>query len=127
MYTDGVLLYESDWLSDKLLSLKRLSKQKVKSLGKEAQVLKENKVIKSLSPSTCVPQVLCTCADQAYAGILLKCMRCLPLASILRIPLSEPSALFFAASVITLYKASSLRQLCALRVLLGSAVLCQGS
>ena len=44
MYTDEVLLYESDPLSEKLLSLKRLSKQKVKSLGKEAQVLKENKV-----------------------------------------------------------------------------------
>lgn len=101
MYTDEVLLYKSDWLSEKLLSLKRFSKQKVKSLGKEAQVLKEKKLMKSLSPSACVPQVLCTCADQAYAGILLNaCLAC-PLASILRIPLSEPSAQFFAASVIT--------------------------
>ncbi|KAF3965164.1 hypothetical protein ACB098_01G175600 [Castanea mollissima] len=87
--------------SEKLLSLKRFSKQKVKSLGKEAQVLKEKKLMMSLSPSACVPQVLCTCADQAYAGILLNaCLAC-PLASVLRIPLSEPSAQFFAASVIT--------------------------
>jgi serine/threonine protein kinase len=101
MYTDEMLMYKSDWLSEKLLSLKRFSKQKVKSLGKEAQVLKEKKLMKSLSPSASVPQVLCTCADQVYAGILLNtCLAC-PLASILRTPLSEPSARFLAASVIT--------------------------
>ena len=114
MYTDEMLMYKSDWLSEKLLSLKRFSKQKVKSLGKEAQVLKEKKLMKSLSPSASVPQVLCTCADQVYAGILLNtCLAC-PLASILRTPLSEPSARFLAASVVTTLE--NLHKVCCLDI-----------
>ncbi|XP_059431761.1 protein phosphatase 2C and cyclic nucleotide-binding/kinase domain-containing protein [Corylus avellana] len=92
-----VLLKESE----NLLSLKRFSKQKVKGIGKEAQVLKEKNLMKSLSPSACVPQVLCTCADQMHAGILLNtCLAC-PLVSILHTPLNEPSARFCAAFVVT--------------------------
>ncbi|KAB1224454.1 Protein phosphatase 2C and cyclic nucleotide-binding/kinase domain-containing protein [Morella rubra] len=87
--------------SENLLSLKRFSKQKVKGLGKEAQVLKEKNLMRSLSPSACIPQVLSTCADQNHAGILLNtCLAC-PLVSILHTPLNEPSAQFCAASVIT--------------------------
>ncbi|KAG6723609.1 hypothetical protein I3843_03G210700 [Carya illinoinensis] len=87
--------------SENLLSLKRFSKQKVKGLGNEAQVLKEKNLMKSLSPSACVPQVLCTCANQVHAGILLNtCLAC-PLASILHTTLKEPSARFFAASLIS--------------------------
>ncbi|GAB4852627.1 hypothetical protein Ancab_016841 [Ancistrocladus abbreviatus] len=87
--------------SEKLLSLKRFSKQKVKSLGKEEQVLKEKDLIKSLSPSAYMPQVLCMCADKIHAGILLNtCLAC-PLASVLHKPLDESSARFCAASVIT--------------------------
>ncbi|XP_062148034.1 protein phosphatase 2C and cyclic nucleotide-binding/kinase domain-containing protein [Alnus glutinosa] len=86
--------------SENLLSLKRFSKQKVKGLRKEAQVLKEKNLMKSLSPSACVPQVLCTCADQMHAGMLLNtCLAC-PLASILHTPLNEPSARFCAASIV---------------------------
>jgi hypothetical protein len=99
-YTDEMLLYNTDWLSENLLSLKRFSKQKVKGLGKEAQVLKEKNLMKSLSPSACVPQVLCTSADQMHAGMLLNtCLAC-PLASILHTPLNEPSARFCAASIV---------------------------
>lgn len=86
--------------SEKLLSLKRFSKQKVKGEGKEAQVLKEKNLMKSLSPSAWVPQVLCTCADQTFAGILLNTVLACPLASILHTPLKEPSAQFCAASVV---------------------------
>jgi hypothetical protein len=101
MYTDEMLLYKTDCLSENLLSLKRFSKQKVKGIGKEAQVLKEKNLMKSLSPSACVPQVLCTCADQTHAGILLNtCLAC-PLVSILHTPLNEPSARFCAAFVVT--------------------------
>lgn len=83
-----------------MFSLKRFSKQKVKRLGKEAQVLKEKNLIKSLNPSACVPQVLCTCADRTHAGILLNaCLAC-PLASILHTALDESSARFCAASVV---------------------------
>ncbi|KAK1550901.1 hypothetical protein Q3G72_026614 [Acer saccharum] len=86
--------------SENLLSLRRFSKQKVKQLGKEIQVLKEKDLMKSMSPSACVPQILCTCADQMHAGILLNtCLAC-PLASILNSPLDEPSARFCAASVV---------------------------
>ncbi|XP_057966934.1 protein phosphatase 2C and cyclic nucleotide-binding/kinase domain-containing protein isoform X2 [Malania oleifera] len=87
--------------SENLLSLKRFSKQKIKRLGKEAQALKEKDLMKSLSPSASVPQLLCTCADQTYAGILLNtCLAC-PFASILHTALDEPSAQFCAASVVT--------------------------
>lgn len=56
--------------------------------------------MRSLNPSPCVPQVLCTCADQSYVGILLNsCLTC-PLASILHKPLDESSAQFYAASVV---------------------------
>ncbi|KAM5547617.1 protein phosphatase 2C and cyclic nucleotide-binding/kinase domain-containing protein [Rosa sericea] len=86
---------------ENLLSLKRFSKKKVRKLGKEAQVLKEKDLIKSISPSACVPQVLSTCVDQTHAAILLNtCIAC-PLASILRTPLDEPSAQFCTASLIT--------------------------
>lgn len=91
-----VLLNESE----SLLSLKRFSKQKVKQLGKEEQVLKEKNLMKNISPSACVPQVLCTFADRREAGILLNtCLAC-PLASILHTPLDDPSARFCAASIV---------------------------
>ncbi|KAL5572619.1 hypothetical protein UlMin_022216 [Ulmus minor] len=86
--------------SENLVSLKRFSKQKVKRLGMEAQVLKEKNLMKSISPSAHVPQVLSTSVDQSHAGILLNtCLAC-PLASILHTPLDEQSARFCAASVV---------------------------
>ncbi|KAJ0090448.1 hypothetical protein Patl1_13304 [Pistacia atlantica] len=86
--------------SDNLLSLKRFSKQKVNRLGKEAQVLKEKNLMKNIGPLAFVPQVLCTCADRAYAGMLLNTFLACPLASILHIPLDETSAQFCAACVV---------------------------
>ncbi|CAL5360529.1 unnamed protein product [Camellia sinensis] len=87
--------------SENLLSLKRFSKQKIRSLGNEALVLREKNLMKSVSPSGSVPQVLCTCADQTHAGILLNtCIAC-PIASILHTPLDEASAQFCAAIVVT--------------------------
>ncbi|KMT03150.1 hypothetical protein BVRB_8g197060 [Beta vulgaris subsp. vulgaris] len=86
--------------SENFLSLKRFRKQKVKSLGKEDQVLKEKNLMKSLRDSVCVPQIICTCADETHAGILLDtCLAC-PFASILNKPLDESSARFCAASVV---------------------------
>lgn len=86
---------------ENLLSLKRFSKQKIKNLAKEAQALKEKDLMKSLSASACVPQLLCTCADQTHAALLLNtCIAC-PIASILHSPLDETSAKFCAASVVT--------------------------
>ncbi|KAA3457816.1 protein phosphatase 2C [Gossypium australe] len=87
--------------SEKILSLKRFSKQKVKNLGKEAQVLKEKDLMKSMSSAACMPEILCTCADQMHAGILLNTYLVCPLASILHTPLDEQSARFCAASVVT--------------------------
>ncbi|XP_052886767.1 protein phosphatase 2C and cyclic nucleotide-binding/kinase domain-containing protein-like isoform X1 [Gossypium arboreum] len=87
--------------SEKILSLKRFSKQKVKKLGKEAQVLKEKGLMKSMSSAACMPEILCTCADQMHAGILLNTYLVCPLASILHTPLDEQSARFCAASVVT--------------------------
>ena len=90
------------WISyvENLLSLKRFWKQKVKKLGKEEQVLKEKNLMKSLENSACSPQIICTCADEIHAGILLDtCLAC-PLASILYKPLDESSARFCAASVV---------------------------
>lgn len=96
---DKMLLY--DWLSENTLSLKRFSKQKVKRLGKEAQILKEKNLMKSTSPSAHVPQILCTCVDQIHAGILLNtCLAC-PLSSILHTSLDESSVRFCAASIVT--------------------------
>ncbi|KAK9269484.1 hypothetical protein L1049_001259 [Liquidambar formosana] len=87
--------------SENLLSLKRFSKQKIKRLGKEALVLREKNLMKSMSPSACFPQVLCTCADQTYAGILLNTHLACPFASILHTPFDELSARFCAASVVS--------------------------
>ena len=57
--------------------------------------------MKHMSSAACVPEVLCTCADQMHAGIILNtCLAC-PLASILHTPLDEQSARFCAASVVT--------------------------
>ncbi|KAF1859222.1 hypothetical protein Lal_00009806 [Lupinus albus] len=87
--------------SENLLTLKRFSKPKVKMLGKEAQVLKEKNLIKGMSSSACIPQVLCTFADHIYAGILLNtCLAC-PLSSILSSPFGESAAQFCAAAVVT--------------------------
>lgn len=86
--------------SDNLLSLKRFPKQKIKSLNSEAQVLKEKNLMKHMSPSTCVPRVVCTCADQTHVGILLDTLICCTVASILHSPLQEPSAQFCAAYVV---------------------------
>lgn len=86
--------------SENLLTLKRFSKQKIRNLAKEAQVLKEKDLLKSLSHLSSVPQLLCTCADHTHAGMLLNtCIAC-PITSILQNPLDEPSARFFAASVV---------------------------
>nr|XP_043618741.1 protein phosphatase 2C and cyclic nucleotide-binding/kinase domain-containing protein [Erigeron canadensis] len=86
--------------SEHLFSLKRFSKQKIKKLGKEEQVLKEKKLIKQMHTSPGVPQVLCTCADQNHVGILLNTLISCPVTSIIHSPLDEPSARFCAASVV---------------------------
>lgn len=88
------------WLAENVLTLKRFSKPKVKKLGKEAQVLKERNLIKSMSSSACIPQVLCTCADRVYAGILLNTSLACPLSSILTSPFGELSAQFCTANVV---------------------------
>jgi hypothetical protein len=81
-------------------TLKRFYIKRVKDLRKEVQVFDEKELMKSLSQSPCVPEVLCTCADQSYLGVLLNCCLCCSLASILHTPLNESSAQFFAASVV---------------------------
>ncbi|CAI9298506.1 unnamed protein product [Lactuca saligna] len=86
--------------SEHLFSLKRFSKQKIKKLGKEEQVLKEKKLIKNAKALPGVPQVLCTCADQTHVGILLNTLISCPINSILHSPLDESSARFSAASVV---------------------------
>ncbi|KAL1532903.1 cGMP-dependent protein kinase [Salvia divinorum] len=86
--------------SDKFLTLKRFSKQKVRKLGKEATVLKEKNLMKSTSQSVFVPQVLCTSADESYAGILLDTFIACCMTSIIHSPLDETSAQFCAASVV---------------------------
>ncbi|KAM7277131.1 hypothetical protein ACFE04_018997 [Oxalis oulophora] len=86
--------------SENLLSLKRFSKKNVKNLGKEDQVVREKNLMKTINPSACVPQIICTCADRTYAGILLNtCLAC-PMASILQTPFEETSARFCAASIV---------------------------
>ena len=98
--SDGTALCEFEFEAETMLSLKRFTRQKVKRLGLEAQVLKEKNLMKTISSSACVPELLCTCFDQSHAGILLKtCLAC-PLSSILHVPLDEFSARFFAASLI---------------------------
>ncbi|KAL5976834.1 hypothetical protein ACLOJK_021168 [Asimina triloba] len=93
----GIVLLKG---SETVLSLKRFSKQRIKQLGKEAQVLKEKDLIKSLSSLSCVPQLISTCADEVYVGILLNtCLAC-QLSSILHTPLDEECARFFAASIV---------------------------
>ncbi|XP_027923208.1 protein phosphatase 2C and cyclic nucleotide-binding/kinase domain-containing protein isoform X2 [Vigna unguiculata] len=87
--------------SENLLTLKRFSKPKVKRFGKESQVLKEKDLIKGLGSSASIPQVLCTCADRMYAGILLNTHLACPLSSILSSPFGESAARFCAASVVT--------------------------
>ncbi|KAL6629488.1 hypothetical protein ACP70R_029253 [Stipagrostis hirtigluma subsp. patula] len=86
--------------SDKVRCLKRFYIKRVKDLHKEGQVNNEKDLMKSLSRSACVPEVLCISADQSYLGILLNCCLCCSLASILHTPLDELSAQFFAASVV---------------------------
>lgn len=87
---------------ENLLSLKRFSKQKVKKLGKEAQVLKERNLMKNaIKPSAFVPEVLCTCSDQTYAAILLNTTLACPLSSLLHSPIDEPSARFITASCVS--------------------------
>ncbi|XP_022929938.1 protein phosphatase 2C and cyclic nucleotide-binding/kinase domain-containing protein-like [Cucurbita moschata] len=86
--------------TESMLSLKRFTRQKVKRLGLEEQMLKEKNLMKTVSSSACVPQLLCTCSDQSHAGILLKtCLAC-PFSSILHVPLDESSARFYAASLV---------------------------
>ncbi|XP_076946134.1 protein phosphatase 2C and cyclic nucleotide-binding/kinase domain-containing protein-like isoform X2 [Bidens hawaiensis] len=86
--------------SELLFSLKRFSKQKLKKLGKEEQVLKEKQLFKEISASGGVPQVLSTCADRTHVGILLNTIISCPIASMLHSPLEEQSAQFCAASVV---------------------------
>ncbi|KAL1566860.1 cGMP-dependent protein kinase [Salvia divinorum] len=86
--------------SEKLFTLKRFSKQKVRNLGKEATVLKEKNLMKSISQSVFVPQVVCTSADESYAGILLDTRIACRMKSIIHSPLDETSAQFCAASVV---------------------------
>ncbi|XP_023004729.1 protein phosphatase 2C and cyclic nucleotide-binding/kinase domain-containing protein-like isoform X2 [Cucurbita maxima] len=86
--------------TESMLSLERFTRQKVKRLGLEEQMLKEKNLMKTVSSSACVPQLLCTCLDQSHAGILLKtCLAC-PFASILHVPLDESSARFYVASLV---------------------------
>lgn len=91
-------------LKDKenLLSLKRFSKQKVKKLGKEAQVLKERNLMKNvIKPSAFVPEILCTCVDQTFAAILLNTTLACSISSLLHSPLDESSARFITASLVS--------------------------
>lgn len=80
--------------------MKRFSKQKVKRLGKEALVLKEKNLLKSISQSVFVPRVIGTSADELYAGILLDTRIACSMTSIIHSPLDEKSAQFCAASVV---------------------------
>ena len=69
-------------------------------MGKEAQVLKEKNLMKSISHSSHVPEVLSTSVDQSHANILLDTYLACPLISVFFTPLSEPSAQFCAAMVV---------------------------
>lgn len=72
--------------------------------------------MKSVSPSACVPQILCTCADSMHAGLLLNTYLACPLASILHTPLDEQSARFCAASVVAALE--DLHKVCCLKFVL---------
>jgi hypothetical protein len=89
-------------IPDKVGSLKRFLRNKVKELGKEAQVLREKNLIKSLSGTPCTPEVLSTCTDQFYLGILLNCHLACSFGSILYSPLDEQCARFYAASIVVI-------------------------
>lgn len=54
----------------------------------------------SISQSVFVPQVVCTSADESYAGILLDTRIACCMKSIIHSPLAETSAQFCAASVV---------------------------
>lgn len=56
--------------------------------------------MKSISQSVFVPQVVCTSADESYAGILLDTRIACCMKSIIHSPLDETSAQFCAASVV---------------------------
>lgn len=86
--------------AENFLSLKRFSKQKVKKLGKEAQVLKEKYLMTNINPSASVPRIICTSADYTHAGIVLDTRIACSLTSIIYKALDEPSARFIAASVV---------------------------
>ncbi|KAL8498286.1 hypothetical protein ACS0TY_021566 [Phlomoides rotata] len=86
--------------SENLLSLKRYSKRKVKELGKADLVQKEKNLLKSIHQSVFVPRVICTSADESYAGLLLDTRIACSLTSIIHTPLDETSAKFCAASVV---------------------------
>lgn len=86
--------------AENLLSLKRYSKRKVKELGKADLVLKEKNLLKSIRQSVFVPRVICTSADESYAGLLLDSHIACSLTSIIHTPLDETSAKFCAASVV---------------------------
>lgn len=86
--------------ADKWLSLKRFEKHKVSVLGKETVVLKEKNLLTSMSQSVFVPRVICTSADQTYAGILLDARIACSMTSIIHSPLDEASSQFCAASVV---------------------------
>ncbi|KAL3825181.1 hypothetical protein ACJIZ3_021210 [Penstemon smallii] len=86
--------------SENLFSLKRFVKHKVEQLGKEALVFKEKYLLKLISQSTFVPRVICTTADQTYAGILLDTRIACSMTSIIHNALDETSAQFCAASVV---------------------------
>lgn len=86
--------------SDNLLTLKRFSKQKIKKLGKQMQVLKEKDLIKCAGSYACVPRVLCSCADLTHAGILLDTRLVCSVVSVLVTPFEEPAAQFCAACVV---------------------------
>lgn len=86
--------------SDTIRSLKRFSKKRIREYGKETQVMKEKDITKSLPSSALIPQLLCTCADQSYVGMLLNCCLTCPLTSILYTSFEESSAKFIAASIV---------------------------
>lgn len=56
--------------------------------------------MKSISQSVFVPQVVCTTANELYAGILLDTRIACSVTSIIHSPLDETSAQFCAASVV---------------------------
>lgn len=93
-----------------MLTLKRFSKKRINELGKESQVFKEKELMKSLSGSSSVPQVLCTCSDKSYFGILLNSYVACSLSSVLHTPLDELSVRFCAASLVIALK--DLHQVC---------------